>query len=35
LTALPLQSRLFLTGAIEMPASRFLCEHLLQNFFWA
>src|SRR2546430_2097476 len=36
LTALPSESRLFHTGSIPMPASRFLCEHLHQNvFFWA
>src|SRR6266478_1884852 len=36
LTALLSVSRLFHTGSIPMPASRFLCEHLHQNlFFWA
>src|SRR5438552_9874557 len=36
LTALLSEARLFHTGSIPMPASRFLCEHLHQNvFFWA
>jgi hypothetical protein len=35
LTALLTKSRLFQTGSIALPASRFLCEHLHQNFFWA
>src|ERR1700729_1241568 len=35
LTALLSKPRLFQTGAIPMPASRFLCEHLHQNLFWA
>jgi hypothetical protein len=35
LTALPTQSRLFQTDSIALPASRFLCEHLHQNLFWA
>src|SRR5205823_995235 len=36
LTALLSEARLFHTGSIPMPASRFLCEHLRQNlFFWA
>src|SRR5438445_13121393 len=36
LTALLSESRLFHTGSIPMPASRFLCEHLHQNLvFWA
>ena len=30
-----MQTRLFQTGSIAMPASRFLCEHLHQNLFWA
>jgi hypothetical protein len=29
------EPRLFQTGAIALPASRFLCEHLHQNLFWA
>src|ERR1700741_2579307 len=36
LTALLPQPCLFQTGSIEVPASRFLCEHLRQNdFIWA
>src|SRR5882724_36298 len=36
LTAMLTEPRLFQTGSIPMPASRFLCEHLHQNvFFWA
>src|SRR5436853_2963581 len=36
LTALLSEARLFHTGSIPMPASRFLCEHLRQNLvFWA
>jgi hypothetical protein len=35
LTALLTEPRLFQTGSIALPASRFLCEHLLQNLFWA
>ena len=27
-------SRLFQTGSIALPASRFMCEHLPQNLFW-
>jgi hypothetical protein len=30
-----MEPRLFQTGSIPLPASRFLCEHLNQNFFWA
>jgi hypothetical protein len=30
-----MQTRLFQTGSIALPASRFLCEHLHQNLFWA
>jgi hypothetical protein len=30
-----MQTRLFQTGSIASPASRFLCEHLHQNLFWA
>jgi hypothetical protein len=30
-----MKSRLFQTGSIALPASRFLCEHLHQNLFWA
>src|SRR6266404_5216176 len=35
LTAPLMQSCLIHTGSIELPASRFLCEHLHQNLFWA
>jgi len=35
LTTLLSKLRLFHTGAIAMPASRFICEHLLQKFFRA
>src|ERR1700738_4400959 len=35
LTALLMELRLFQTGSIPSPASRFLCEHLLQNLIWA
>jgi hypothetical protein len=36
LTALLTEPRLFQTGSIPLPASRFICEHLHQNvFFWA
>jgi hypothetical protein len=35
LTALLTEPRLFQTGSIPLPASRFLCEHLHQNLFWA
>jgi hypothetical protein len=35
LTAPLMPSCLFQTGSIELPASRFLCEHLHQNLFWA
>src|SRR5271154_4946186 len=28
-------AHLFQTGSIALPASRFLCEHLHQNLFWA
>jgi hypothetical protein len=36
LTALLTEPRLFQTGPIPLPASRFLCEHLRQKvFFWA
>jgi len=28
-------SRLFHTGSMALPASRFMCEHLHQNRFWA
>ena len=35
MTALLTQPHLFQTGLIALPASRFLCEHLHQNFFWA
>ena len=35
LTAPLSKPRLFQTGAIPMPASRFPCEHLHQNLFWA
>src|SRR5262249_20083792 len=34
LTALPTPSPLFSSGSMALPASRFLCEHLLQNLFW-
>jgi hypothetical protein len=30
-----MQPRLFKTGSMALPASRFLCEHLHQNLFWA
>ena len=30
-----MQSRPFQTGSIALPASRFICEHLHQNLFWA
>src|SRR5258708_28338838 len=30
-----MQCRLFQTGSIVSPASRFFCEHLHQNLFWA
>src|SRR6267154_2502184 len=30
-----MQSCLFQTGSIALPASRFFCEHLHQNLFWA
>src|ERR1700676_2262290 len=30
-----MQSCLFQTGSIALPASRFICEHLHQNLFWA
>jgi hypothetical protein len=35
LTATLMQARLFQTGSIALPASRFFCEHLHQNLFWA
>src|ERR1700687_6033036 len=36
LTALLTEPRLFQTGSVPMPASRFVCEHLHQKvFFWA
>jgi hypothetical protein len=35
LTAPLIQSCLFQTGSIASPASRFFCEHLHQNLFWA
>jgi hypothetical protein len=35
LTALLTEARLFQTGSIALPASRFVCEHLHQNLFWA
>src|SRR5205823_2901639 len=35
LTALQLERYLFQTGTVSSPASRFLCEHLHQNLFWA
>jgi hypothetical protein len=35
LTALLTESCLLHTGSIALPASRFLCEHLLQNLFRA
>src|ERR1700722_10950854 len=35
LTATLMQSCLFQTGSIASPASRFICEHLHQNLFWA
>jgi hypothetical protein len=35
LTALLTELRLFQTGSIPLPASRFLCEHLHQNLFRA
>ena len=30
-----MQTRLFQTGSVALPASRFVCEHLHQNLFWA
>jgi len=30
-----MQTCLFQTGSIALPASRFFCEHLRQNLFWA
>jgi primosomal replication protein N len=30
-----MQIRLLHTGSIALPASRFICEHLRQNLFWA
>jgi hypothetical protein len=30
-----MQTRLFQSGSVALPASRFLCEHLHQNLFWA
>jgi len=30
-----MQTCLFQTGSIVLPASRFICEHLHQNLFWA
>jgi len=30
-----MQTCLFQTGSIALPASRFLCEHLHQSLFWA
>ena len=30
-----MQTHLFQTGSIALPASRFFCEHLHQNLFWA
>jgi hypothetical protein len=35
LTALLMEARLFQRGAIPLPASRFVCEHLHQNLFRA
>ena len=35
MTALLTEACLFHTGSIPSPASRFLCEHLLQNLFRA